>query len=178
MIYSCIEELNVPELQSQRQYQKLFWFGALVSIGIFNRITFPAFLALPSLYLMKYFRHNKMSAIFSLFRIYASNHSRLFCLTRLSFNGSIDDILKHPLDFNSYVITPLNNLIYNSKVENLSNHGLHPYYTHLLVNLPQILGPGLFFMVSNFKNQYWKTTPFLAVISGVSVYCRLFLIKN
>lgn len=163
-----IQELNVPELQSQRQYQKLFWFGALVSIGIFNRITFPAFLALPSLYLMKYFRHNKMSAIFSLLGFMLPTIA-IILLDTFEFNGSIDDILKHPLDFNSYVITPLNNLIYNSKVENLSNHGLHPYYTHLLVNLPQILGPGLFFMVSNFKNQYWKTTPFLAVISGVSV---------
>lgn len=163
-----IQELNVPELRNQCQYQRLFWFGALASIGIFNRITFPAFLALPSLYLMNFVCHNKTSAIFILLGFMLPTIA-IVLLDTFEFNGSIDAILKHPLDFNSYVITPLNNLIYNSKVENLSNHGLHPYYTHLLVNLPQILGPGLFFMVSNFKNQYWRTTPFLAVISGISV---------
>jgi phosphatidylinositol glycan class Z len=39
------------------------------------------------------------------------------------------------------VITPLNNLRYNFSTSNLAKHGLHPYYQHLVVNLPQLLGP-------------------------------------
>lgn len=39
------------------------------------------------------------------------------------------------------VITPLNNLLYNMQPENLASHGLHPWYQHLLVNLPQLIGP-------------------------------------
>lgn len=39
------------------------------------------------------------------------------------------------------VITPLNNLRYNLAIENLQHHGLHPWYQHLLANLPQLLGP-------------------------------------
>lgn len=39
------------------------------------------------------------------------------------------------------VITPLNNLLYNASSANLAQHGLHPWYQHLLVNIPQLLGP-------------------------------------
>ncbi|KAL6356367.1 hypothetical protein LRP88_09963 [Fusarium phalaenopsidis] len=39
------------------------------------------------------------------------------------------------------VITPLNNFKYNSATENLAQHGLHPWYQHLVANLPLLLGP-------------------------------------
>ena len=39
------------------------------------------------------------------------------------------------------VITPLNNFRYNSDLGNLAKHGLHPWYQHLLANLPMLLGP-------------------------------------
>ncbi len=48
---------------------------------------------------------------------------------------TLDRILHHP------VITPLNNLMYNSSSGNLAQHGLHPYYQHLVANLSQLLGP-------------------------------------
>jgi phosphatidylinositol glycan class Z len=44
-------------------------------------------------------------------------------------------LLHHP------IITPLNNLRYNLATSNLAAHGLHPYYQHVLVNLPMLLGP-------------------------------------
>ena len=47
----------------------------------------------------------------------------------------------------SPVITPLNNIIYNSQTSNLAQHGLHPHYQHLLANLPQLLGPALVLLV-------------------------------
>lgn len=45
------------------------------------------------------------------------------------------------------VITPLNNLLYNTQTSNLAQHGLHPHYQHLLVNLPQLLGPALLVLI-------------------------------
>ena len=45
--------------------------------------------------------------------------------------------LSHP------VITPWSNFRYNVNVLNLAEHGLHPPWTHLLVNLPCLLGPAL-----------------------------------
>ena len=41
------------------------------------------------------------------------------------------------------IITPLNNIRYNTQHSNLALHGLHPHYQHFLVNLPQLLGPAL-----------------------------------
>lgn len=45
------------------------------------------------------------------------------------------------------VITPINNLLYNTKASNLKQHGLHPHYQHILVNLPQLLGPALLLLI-------------------------------
>ena len=39
------------------------------------------------------------------------------------------------------MLTPLNNILYNAKVENLKEHGLHPRYLHFLVNFPLLYGP-------------------------------------
>jgi hypothetical protein len=44
--------------------------------------------------------------------------------------------------FSRPVITPLNNLRYNLSTSNLAAHGLHPWYQHILANLPLLLGPG------------------------------------
>jgi phosphatidylinositol glycan class Z len=41
------------------------------------------------------------------------------------------------------IITPLNNFLYNMDSSNLAKHGLHPYYQHVVANLPQLLGPAL-----------------------------------
>ena len=38
---------------------------------------------------------------------------------------------------------PLRSLLYNLSPTNLASHGLHPRYTHLLVNLPMLLGPAV-----------------------------------
>jgi GPI mannosyltransferase 4 len=45
------------------------------------------------------------------------------------------------------IITPINNLLYNTKASNLKQHGLHPHYQHILVNLPQLLGPALLLLL-------------------------------
>ena len=41
------------------------------------------------------------------------------------------------------VFTPLNFLKYNLSSSNLAEHGVHPRWLHLVVNLPLIVGPGL-----------------------------------
>jgi phosphatidylinositol glycan class Z len=61
------------------------------------------------------------------------NHviSTLFDPVALASIRSVGDI----------VITPLNNLLYNLNVDNLAQHGIHPRYTHLIINLPMLYGP-------------------------------------
>ena len=55
---------------------------------------------------------------------------------------TLQDILTNP------VITPLNSLLYNRSISNLSLHGLHPHYQHLLASLPLLLGPALLLLLS------------------------------
>lgn len=45
------------------------------------------------------------------------------------------------------IITPLNNLLYNSDTTNLATHGLHPHHQHFTANLLQLLGPVYIVMI-------------------------------
>ena len=38
-------------------------------------------------------------------------------------------------------LTPLNNILYNTDSKNLQLHGLHPSWTHFIVNFPLLFGP-------------------------------------
>ncbi|KAL6452434.1 SMP3 GPI mannosyltransferase 4 [Candida maltosa Xu316] len=146
-----VQESQDDDVKNMNKSTSLFYMGVLISLGIFNRVTFPAFLILPSWFLVKYvFTHLKSGIIF-VFGFVLSTTILIL----------IDTFL---FDISNYVITPLNNLLYNTNYDNLSQHGIHPFYTHILVNLPQILGPGLIFFISK---TYIKTTPFLSVISGL-----------
>lgn len=65
------------------------------------------------------------------------------------------------------VITPLNNFIYNSSTENLAKHGLHPWYQHLLANLPMLLGPAamLLFVQPHLSLRLYSAISGLVVLS-------------
>ncbi len=47
------------------------------------------------------------------------------------------------------VITPWNNIRYNTQTSNLAIHGLHPHYQHFLFSLPQLLGPALVLLLTS-----------------------------
>ncbi|OQV05120.1 hypothetical protein CLAIMM_09910 isoform 3 [Cladophialophora immunda] len=99
----------------------------------------------------------------------ADAHSRPFCLLALSLSGIFWTLIAVIIDTAYYsgpsatrsfgalydhvrknpVITPLNNLLYNTQTSNLAQHGLHPHYQHLLVNLPQLLGPALILLIAS-----------------------------
>lgn len=82
---------------------------------------------------------------------------------------SISDALRSP------IITPINNLIYNSNPANLALHGLHSRYQHFLVNLPQLLGPAFVAMVlSLFKSplaipSWLRNMRFVSAISATFI---------
>lgn len=56
-------------------------------------------------------------------------------------NSSFLETLRNP------IITPLNNLLYNTNTSNLAQHGLHPRHQHLTANLLQLLGPAYIVML-------------------------------
>ncbi len=79
------------------------------------------------------------------------------------------------------VLTPYNFLLYNLSSENLAQHGLHPRWLHLVVNLPMIISPGLVYygilagwrVICNSPKMKAKTgsSPFEVILkSGCSCY--------
>ncbi|KAI1102667.1 glycosyltransferase family 22 protein [Jackrogersella minutella] len=113
--------------------------GILAVFGVFNRITFPAFLLIPGLRLIPHFINRPLSLL-----VMAAS-GLLTVLIAISLDTSFytphsifwSDLYRRP------VITPLNNLQYNLSPSNLAEHGLHPWYQHILVNLPLLVGPAL-----------------------------------
>ncbi|KAH7074793.1 Alg9-like mannosyltransferase family-domain-containing protein [Paraphoma chrysanthemicola] len=119
--------------------------GAMVVVGVFNRITFPAFLLLPALSLLPHFQRKPFSFVF-LAAFAAFTAFVAICVDTAFYTPGefhFAKVFRHP------VVTPWNNFLYNSKTTNLAHHGIHPWYQHALVNLPQLLGPAfplLFFL--------------------------------
>ncbi|RMZ80551.1 hypothetical protein DV737_g2917, partial [Chaetothyriales sp. CBS 132003] len=119
--------------------------GFLLVFGTFNRLTFPAFVVIPGLRLLPHFWNRPfclvavlLSAIFWTWVAVATD---TVYYTGPEASESVRALLTHLSK--TPIITPLNNLRYNSQTGNLAQHGLHPRYQHLLANLPQLLGPAL-----------------------------------
>lgn len=141
--------------------------GVCFAFGVFNRVTFPVFFVFPAYFYMICAWKWKFLPIVSALAFAVTAAVFVVVDTVIFTPQSLASLFESPFNFAQYVVAPLNNLIYNSDASNLAKHGLHPYYTHVLVNVPQLLGPGLLFLVYGFKNIYWLTTPFLAGVSGL-----------
>jgi GPI mannosyltransferase 4 len=65
-----------------------------------------------------------------------------------------------PFTSTRFVVTPLNAFRYNSQVSNLKEHGLHPLWTHCLVNMFILFGPlTLAAYISIFVRSTWWIGP-------------------
>lgn len=109
----------------------------LAVLGVFNRITFPAYLLVPTLHLLPGLLEQPLR------------------IPIMLVSGLITMAIAITMDTEFYqgyrprlralhktaVITPWNNLAYNTDVANLAQHGLHPFYQHFVANLPQLIGP-------------------------------------
>ncbi|KAI8960198.1 glycosyltransferase family 22 protein [Daldinia sp. FL1419] len=119
--------------------------GIVSVFGVFNRITFPAFLIIPGLRLIPHFIKRPLSLVV----VAASGlFTALIAITLdtafyTPHSISWLDLCRNP------VITPLNNLQYNLSPSNLAEHGLHPWYQHILINLPLLIGPAVILLFTN-----------------------------
>lgn len=142
--------------------------GTCFSIGIFNRVTFPAFFFLPFAIYAKCSWKWKWLPFASLLAFSVTSYILVIVDTMVYSGSLLLGLLSTPFSWSQYVLTPLYNIAYNSSAENLSQHGTHPYTTHLLANFPLMMGPGIIFLFWGFRNKYWRTTPFLSAISGLA----------
>lgn len=111
----------------------------VVVFGIFNRITFPAFLLIPGLRLIPHFIKKPLALVAAILSALFTAFIAIYLDTTFYTEHSVtwSYLFSHP------TITPLNNLKYNLSTSNLANHGLHPWYQHLLINLPTLIGPAV-----------------------------------
>ncbi|EEH49759.2 glycosylphosphatidylinositol-alpha 1,2 mannosyltransferase [Paracoccidioides brasiliensis Pb18] len=141
----------IQRILENKQHSSIFACAILSFVlvtGVFNRITFPAFVLIPGLKLVPHFLNKPLSLLAVI------TFGFISCLIAISIDTafysasptSLTSILRKP------IITPLNNLLYNSTTSNLANHGLHPRYTHVLINLPQLLGPIYLLLFYSFKS--------------------------
>lgn len=121
-----------------------FTVATVVVIGVFNRPTFIAF-AIPPVFFWLHRGLGSKSVGFVQF------HLRMLvfilsCIPGIIFYIITDsyyygyltnsEIQELKVTLNNFVVTPLNFLRYNTVLTNLSKHGLHPRYLHLLINVP------------------------------------------
>jgi GPI mannosyltransferase 4 len=110
--------------------------GMICALGLFTRFTFT-FVSFPIM--LRYIAD---------MTTFCMNKALLgLILVGIGFLGTATGVIyadvvyyKGADKWTSY-ITPWNALLYNSKVENLQDHGLHPRWTHALVNMFLLYGP-------------------------------------
>ena len=113
-------------------------------MGVFTRITFITFV-LPILIHIVYDTVTRshtgngfslsswINLTTSVFLAAITTASVFVALDSFYFRGDVRDL----------VFTPYNFLVYNLSPGNLAEHGIHPRWLHLVVNLPMVLGPSL-----------------------------------
>jgi hypothetical protein len=130
-------------------------------LGVFNRITFPAFLVVPLIQLLPGLYQRPL-------RILIMLAAGLFTMTiaitmDTEFYTGVRPHLRKL--YTTSVITPWNNLSYNADKTNLAQHGLHPFWQHFVANLPQLIGPAFPLVLLSSR----KNTLFWSAIVGISL---------
>ncbi|TFK51027.1 hypothetical protein OE88DRAFT_1630583 [Heliocybe sulcata] len=128
-------------LENHRQ-RHLNLLALVFVLGAFTRITFLAS-ALPiGLQALTWISKQSAGSITSWLRLVVLplgtailTGLSLLCCDTLYFHGSLS----------APVLTPLNFLLYNLSSKVAEEHGAHPRWLHVAVNLPMIVGPGLIY---------------------------------
>lgn len=123
------------------------YIGVVCSIGIFVRFTF-AFFAFPAVLIWVWYRwkacyrqlHFFYDILLTAMSFLATSTIVIWADSQyysLQIDGGSIQVFRDVLRY----IVPLNAFLYNSKSTNLADHGLHPRFTHALVNMPMLFGP-------------------------------------
>ncbi|ELT97792.1 hypothetical protein CAPTEDRAFT_226711 [Capitella teleta] len=135
-----------------------FTVSLLLTLGVFNRPTFVAFACVPVINWLKGSLLNR--TLTCLMNGIAMSCVIILCDT-LYFTGSISS---------NFIITPLNFLLYNSQSSNLAEHGVHPLYTHILVNTPLLFGPLALAWLSQGRHDHFLCLSYFIPLLFLSVF--------
>lgn len=161
--------------------------GVVVAVGIFNRPTFLFYSFVPLFFWFQRGVSNK--SMFTPFQIFNFRiaamvpivvaTSCVLLLTDSLYYGQLTlrklwDLTMH---YDDWKLAPFNFVMYNLVPGNLATHGAHPWYTHVLVNLPLLLGPlAPVFLVScvswatDVMALPWKEKPGLRTVYSLTLF--------
>ncbi|SGZ39231.1 uncharacterized protein HGUI_01431 [Hanseniaspora guilliermondii] len=138
--------------------------GLLFTLGIFNRLTFPLWIILPCAYKAYHiFKKETKKKMF----VYAIGLllSLLFAFISITYMDSFVYF-----ECKRFVLTPLENWMYNSNPGNLAKHGIHSRMNHFLINFPTLVSPFiLIFAALHCGNKIFikNKLPLLTCLSGL-----------
>lgn len=138
------------------QVKSSILIGVIIMIGTFNRPTFPCFALIPTIYwFLESLKRNSYNTRLTIQRVLvpltisaALTSIPLSAFDTIYYRGSqpILDSLGYLTEFkidkfysslrSRWVLTPYNFVCYNTSIQNLSNHGLHLPYVHMVINIP------------------------------------------
>lgn len=118
----------------------------MATCGLFTRITFAAFFLPVALEAFKYTLRRSRFTLLPWLRSLVLPIA-VTLATGLGFVYADSTYFVFPSRETMFELTPLNFLRYNLLPANLAEHGLHPRWLHLVVNLPMIATPGLLLYV-------------------------------
>eukprot|EP00762_Andalucia_godoyi_P004030 ANDGO_05603.mRNA.1 GPI mannosyltransferase 4 len=162
-LYLMCRRTYVPAVHSASRFKNdaldLF-AGAIACLGIFTRFTFLFFAGSFGLGILVF----KGLSVRTVVHLIVG-----FCFT---FTACV--IVDSRVFFQSWPLwtcTPLNNFVYNTQIDNLAIHGIHPRWLHAVANLPMLYGPMAFAAIWAIVQAFRKscrssdTTPFLVCIA-------------
>lgn len=144
------------QIKRSKQLMSSIIIGVVISIGTFNRPTFPCFAIMPMGYwIVESVKRNSMSFHLTIRRALIP-FALSFLVSSLLFSAydtayykgpqTVSNILDMALKYKfeelfialkrDWVVTPYNFFVYNSNSENLKQYGLHMPYVHTIVNGP------------------------------------------
>ena len=118
--------------------------SALIVVGVFNRPTFVIYAAVPYLWWLFSDGVSEVIARAVNSMLTAVPVSVLLTMCDSLYFGQLDINKLNIADLsdivsfvtNNLTVTPLNFVLYNTQFGNLAEHGIHPRFTHFIVNLP------------------------------------------
>uniref|UniRef100_A0A2A4K7Z2 Mannosyltransferase n=1 Tax=Heliothis virescens TaxID=7102 RepID=A0A2A4K7Z2_HELVI len=185
---SAVEKVKIFKMSTHlpsHSLNKVIILSTIVIIGIFNRPTFVGF-AFPPIF---FWLHRGLGSKVVGFKDF---HYRIFTfimcgvptallliLVDSGYYGYITmaDIESLKVSWDNWVVTPLNFLRYNSDMRNLTQHGLHPRWLHLAVNVPLLFNVlGILAIVTLSVNTYrfvrgqYSKLPRIQSITGLMLF--------
>lgn len=159
-----VKLFKIMQSLPQHSLYRCFIISTLCVIGIFNRPTFLAF-GMPMVFFWILRGMGSKSVDFVDFNIrillFVASGLPALCLIILIdslYYGYLTsaEIYQLEVGLHNFVVTPLNFIRYNIDPDNTADHGAHPKYLHVLVNVPLLFNILGVIAVFSFGNMFLK----------------------